>query len=173
MSQYNKPTSGKIYSSLAGVIATAGDRIADYEGAAAMNIAVDSIVAFGQNFWPQEYALNQMLLSLNYGGVYLQQATFNTVLGVTAVQGSVMNDATPTATLYKFTTALESIPAPEYLSHIVRSSDSKIMQIWGAAGRLSSDFNMALTKDAFITHEIGIGLFADANGDVLWFIQEN
>ncbi len=173
MSQYNKPTNGKIYAATDAVIATAGDRIADYEGAAAMNIAVDSIVAFGQNFWPQEYALNQMLLSLNYGGVYLQQATFNTVLGVTAVQGSIMNDATPTATVYKFTTALESIPNPEYLSHVIRSSDSKIMQIWGAAGRLAADFNLALAKDAFMTHEIGIGLYADGNGDVLWFNQEN
>jgi len=163
---------GAIYSKPTEVTNSVDYRIADYEGDAAVNITVESIQAFGQNFWPQEYALVQMAMSLNYSGVYWNNAHLNTLFGVTGTSGAMKDIATTTGNIYELTTSLESIPNPEFLSHSIRSSDSKMFQVWGAAGRIATDMNLALTKDAFMTTEMGIGLYADAAGKVVTFYQE-
>lgn len=174
MSQYNLPNSGEIFAKSAGVEAVAADKIADYDGAASMNIAVEHAVAFGQNFWPQEVALVQMQVSINYAGVYWDSDTIlPAVLGITATAGSVMDTTADTASVYKLTNSLSSIPSWEFLSSVIRSSDSKIFQVWLAAGRLSADLGFSISKDEFMTSELGINGFADGNGDVLWIIKEN
>jgi len=172
MSQYNTPISGGIFFKSDAVTSISTDKIADYEGAAAVNIAIESSQAFGQNFWPQEYSLNQMDLSLNYGGVYWKNSHVNILLGITATQAAMKSAGTETATLYELTTSMTTIPTGEFLSEVTRSSDSKLFHVWCAAGRLASDFNLALTKSEFMTTELGIGCYADANGKVVSFYQE-
>lgn len=174
MGDINLPISGEIFAKSDGVEAVAADLIADYDGAASMNIAVESAIAFGQNFWPQEIALVQMNVSINYGGVYWNSDTIlEAVLGITASVGSVKDTTAVTASVYVLKNSLNSIPNWEFLSSVIRSSDSKIFQVWVAAGRLASDLNFSLSKDEFMTTELGIGAFADAAGDVLRIIKEN
>jgi hypothetical protein len=174
MSDYNLPNNGEIFAKSAGVTAVAADKIADYTGAASFNIAVEHAIAYGQNFWPQEVALVQMNVSINYGGVYWNTDNILAALiGTSATAGSVMDTTAASASIHKLTNAIGSIPSWEFLSEVTRSSDSKLFQIWAAAGRLASDLNFSVSKDEFMTSEIGIGCFADANGDVIWIIQEN
>jgi len=173
MSQYNKPISGGIFAKTAGVMNHSDYNIADYEGDAAVNIAVESMQAYGQNFWPQEYALNQMNLSINYGGVYWKNSHALTLLGVAVGTATIMTEGAGTAVpAYKLTTSMTTIPTSEYLSSLTRSSDSDLMQIWCAAGRIASDLNLGVSKDAFMTTDMGIGCYADASGDVIWFLEE-
>ncbi len=174
MSQYNLPNSGEIFAKADGVEAVAADLIADYDGAASMNIAVEHAIAFGQNFWPQEVALVQMQVSINYAGVYWNSETIlPAVLAITPAVGSVKDTTAATASVAKLSNSLSSIPSWEFLSSVVRSSDSKIFQIWLAAGRLATDLGFSISKDEFMTTELGISGFADAAGEVLWIIKEN
>ena len=172
MSQYNVPLSGGIFYKSDGVTSISTDKIADYAGSASVNVAVQSVQAYGQNFWPQEYALTQMDLSLNYGGVYWKNSHTNTLLGITATAAAMKSAGTETATLYELTTSMTTIPTGEFLSEVTRSSDSKLFHMWAAAGRLASDWNIAVTKNEFMTTELGIGCYADANGKVLGLYQE-
>ncbi len=174
MGDINLPISGQIFAKSDAVTAVAADRIADYDGAASFNIAVESAIAFGQNFWPQEVALVQMNVSINYGGVYWNMENIAAaLLGITATAGTIKDTTAASASIIKMTNSLSSIPSWEFLSEVLRSSDSKLFQVWIAAGRLASDLNMSVSKDEFMTTEMGIGAFADANGDVVWLIQEN
>lgn len=174
MGDINLPISGEIFAKSDGVTAIAADKIADYDGAASFNIAVESAIAFGQNFWPQEVALVQMNVSINYGGVYWNMENIAAaLLGITAVAGSIKDSTAATGSVIKLTNSLSTIPSWEFLSEVLRSSDSKLFQVWVAAGRLASDLNMSLSKDEFMTTEMGVGAFADANGDVVWLIQES
>ena len=174
MSQYNLPNSGEIFAKSAAVTAVAADKIADYDGAASMNIAVEHAIAFGQNFWPQEVALVQMQISINYSGVYWESETILPALfAITPTAGTIKDTTAASASIGKFTNALNSVPSWEFLSSVIRSSDSKIFQIWLAAGRIASDLGFSISKDEFMTTEMGINGFADANGDVLWIIKEN
>jgi hypothetical protein len=173
MSDYNLPNAGEIFSKSDGVTAVAADKVADYDGAASFNIAVEHAIAYGQNFWPQEIALVQMAVSINYSGVFWNSSNIlAAVLGISATAGSIMDTTAATASVWKLTNSLSSIPSWEYLSEITRSSDSKLLQVWAAAGRLSSDLGFSVAKDEFMTSEMGIGCFADANGDVIWIHQE-
>lgn len=173
MSQYNLPNSGEIFAKSTGVQAVDADVIADYDGAAAFNIAVEHSIAFGQNFWPQEVALVQMNVSINYGGVYWRtDKILSAMLGTSETVGSIMDSTAVTASVHKLTNSLNSIPSWEFLSEVRRSSDAKIFQIWLAAGRLAADLGASISKDAFMTSELGINAFADSNGDVLWIIHE-
>lgn len=174
MGDINLPIGGKIYAKADAVTGVAADRIADYDGAASFNIAVESAIAYGQNFWPQEVALVQMNVSLNYGGVYWNMENIAAaLLGISATAGTIKDTTAASASIIKMTNALNTIPSFEFLSEVLRSSDSKLFQVWAAAGRLASDLNMSLSKDEFMTSEMGVGCFADANGDVIWLIQEN
>lgn len=173
MSDYNLPNAGEIFTKSDGVLAIAADKIADYTGAASFNIAVESAIAYGQNFWPQEVALVQMNVSLNYGGVYWNtDKILVPLLGTADVSGTVKDTTTDTANIHKLTNSISSIPNFEYLSEVTRSSDSKLFQVWAAAGRLAADLNFSISKDEFMTSEMGIGCFADANGDVIWLIDD-
>ena len=173
MAQYNLPNAGGIFAKSAGVTAIAADKIADYDGAAAFNIAVEHAIAFGQNFWPQEVALVQMNVSINYGGVYWRtDKILSALIGTSEVAGSVMDASAVTASIHKLTNSLSSIPSWEFLSDLTRSSDSKKFQIWLAAGRLAADLGASVSKDEFMTSELGINAFADGNGDVMWIIHE-
>ena len=173
MSQYNLPNSGEIFAKSEGVEAVAADLIADYDGAASMNIGVEHAIAFGQNFWPQEIALVQMQVSINYAGVYwVSDKILPAILGITATAGSVKDTTAATASVSKLQNTLNSIPSWEFLSSVIRSSDAKIFQIWLAAGRLAADLGFSISKDEFMTTEMGINGFADAAGEVLWIIQE-
>lgn len=174
MSQYNLPNAGEIFAKSDGVESVAADKIGDYTGAASFNIAVESAIAYGQNFWPQEVALVQMNVSISYGGVYWNSETIlPALIGTSATVGSVKDTTAATASIHKLVNTLSSIPSWEFLSSVVRSSDSKIFQVWSAAGRLAADLNFSISKDEFMTSEMGVGCFADANGDVIWIIQEN
>ena len=172
MGDINKPNNAKIYAKSDGVTATSADEIADTEGGASVAISVGAIQAFGQNFWPQAVALNEMVVSLNFAGVHWKQANMATLLGVAAVAGSVMDAAAATASIVKLTNSLSSITQYEYLVSYTRHSDSKTGQLWAAAAQLNSDFGMSLMKDQFITSDIGLGCFADGDGNVLWQIKE-
>lgn len=174
MSQYNLPNSGEIFAKSDAVTSVAADKIADYDGAASMNIAVEHAVAFGQNFWPQEVALVQMQVSINYAGVYwITNKILPALLGISDTVGTVKDTTAATASISKLQNTLNSIPSWEFLSSVIRSSDSKIFQVWLAAGRLAADLNFSISKDEFMTTEMGVNGFADAAGEVLWFIQEN
>ena len=173
MSDYNLPISGELFAKSAGVTAVAADKIADYDGSASFNIAVEHAIAFGQNFWPQEIALVQMNVSINYGGVYWNtDKILPALLSVADVSGTVKDTTLATANIHKLTNSLNAIPSWEFLSEVTRSSDSYKFQVWAAAGRLASDLNLSISKDEFMTSELGIGCFADANGDVIWIIQQ-
>ena len=174
MGDINLPISGQVFAKSTGVTAVAADRIADYDGAASFNIAVESAIAYGQNFWPQEVALVQMNVSLNYGGVYWNMENIAAaLLGISATAGTIKDTTAASASIIKMTNSLSTIPSWEFLSEVERSSDSKLFQVWAAAGRLATDLNMSLSKDEFMTTEMGIGCFADGSGDVIWLIQEN
>lgn len=173
MSDYNLPNAGEVFAKSTGVLAIAADKIADYTGAASFNIAVEHAIAYGQNFWPQEIALVQMNVSINYGGVYWNtDKILAALLGTADVSGTVKDTTTDTANIHKLTNSLSSIPSWEFLSEVTRSSDSKKFQVWAAAGRLASDLNFSVSKDEFMTSELGIGCFADASGDVIWLIDD-
>lgn len=172
MSDYNLPNAGEIFAKSTGVLAIDADKIADYTGAASFNIAVEHAIAYGQNFWPQEIALVQMGVSLNFGGVYWNTDNIlAALLGTSAVSGTVKDTSTDTANIHKLTNALTTIPSWEFLSEVTRSSDTFKFQIWAAAGRLASDLGFSVSKDEFMTSEMGVGCFADANDDVLWLIE--
>jgi hypothetical protein len=143
------------------------------ESPLSFNIAVESAIAYGQNFWPQEIALVQMNVSINYGGVYWNtENILPALIGTAAVSGTIKDTTNATANIHKLTNSLSSIPSWEFLSEITRSSDSKLFQVWAAAGRLASDLNFSISKDEFMTSEMGVGCFADANGDVIWLILD-
>jgi hypothetical protein len=172
MSDYNLPNSGEIFAKSEGVTAIAADKIADYTGAASFNIAVESAIAYGQNFWPQEVALVQMNVSLNYGGVYWNtDKILVPLIGTADASGTVKDSTAQTANTHKLTNSISSIPNFEYLSEVTKSSTGYKFQVWAAAGRLAADLNFSISKDEFMTTEMGIGCFADANGDVIWFID--
>lgn len=174
MSDYNLPNAGQIFAKADGVSAIAADLIADYQGAASFNIAVEHAIAYGQNFWAQEIALVQMAVSINYGGVYWASGNIiSAVLGITFTNGSIMDSTAANASIWQLTNSLSSVPNYEYLSEVTRSSDSKLFQVWAAAGRLASDLGFSISKDEFMTSELGIGCYADANGDVIWIHEEN
>jgi hypothetical protein len=174
MGDYNLPNSAGVYAKADGVTAIAADKIADYTGAAAMNIAAEWAIAYGQNMFPQEVALTQLMTSINYSGVYwAAENVLNTLLGVSGTAGSVMDSTAATATVWKLTNSITTLTNYEYLSSWTRSSDSKKFGIWLAAGRLASDLGMSVSKDEFSTSELGIAGYADANGDILWLWQEN
>lgn len=176
MSDYNKPNSTGIFAATvgSGVTNTSGYSIADFEGEAALNFAIESMQAFGQNFWPQEYALNQISLSLNLGGVFWNTSNIiSTLMGLTAAAGSVLAAGSATATIWTVTTAMTSVPVKEYLISTTRSSDSKLFQIKAFSGRIASDMGLALSKDSWIQTDMGIGLYADGSGNVLRFIEES
>ena len=176
MSDFNKPNSTGIYAATvgSGVIASSGYSIADFEGSAALNFAIESMQAFGQNFWGQEYALNQISLSLNLGGVFWNTVNIiSTLLGLTATAGSVLAAGSATATAYPITTSMSSVPVKEYLISTTRSSDSKVFQIKAFSGRIASDMDLALAKDTWMQTDMGIGLYADGSGNVLTFIEES
>lgn len=177
MSDFNKPNSTAIYAATvgSGVVVTAGYSIADFEGSAAVNFAIESMEAFGQNFWGQEYALNQISLSLNLGGVFWNTANIiSTLMGLTAAAGSTLITGTgATATIWNVTTSMTSVPVKEYLISTTRSSDSKLFQIKSFSGRIASDMGLALSKDTWIQTDMGIGLYADGSGNVLTFIEES
>ena len=177
MSDYNKPNSTSIYAATVGSGVIASDAtygIADFQGSAALNFSIESMLAFGQNFWPQEYALNQISLSLNLGGVFWNTANIiSTLMGLTATAGSVLAAGSATATVYNITTSMTSVPVKEYLISTTRSSDSKVFQIKAFSGRISSDMDLALDKESWIQTDMGIGLYADGSGNVLTFIEES
>lgn len=173
MSDYNLPNAGEVFAKSTGVTAIAADKIADYTGAASFNIAVEHAIAYGQNFWPQEIALVQMGVSLNFGGVYWNTDNILAALiGTSPASGTIKDTTLATANIHKLTNSLSSIPSWEFLSEVTRSSDSFKFQIWAAAGRLASDLNFSISKDEFMTSEMGIGCFADGSGDVLWLIEQ-
>lgn len=173
MSDYNRPIGGELFAKSTGVTAVDADKIADYDGSASFNIAVESAIAYGQNFWPQEVALIQMNVSINYGGVYWNtDKILPALLSVADVSGSIMDTTATAANIHKLTNSLEAIPSWEFLSEVTRSSDNFKFQVWAAAGRLASDLNMSISKDEFMTSELGIGCFADASGDVIWILQQ-
>ncbi len=172
MSDYNLPNAGEIFAKSDAVTAIAADKIEDYTGAASFNIAVENAIAYGQNFWPQEVALVQMNVSLNYGGVYWNtDKILVPLIGTADVSGTVKDTTAQTANTHKLTNSLSSVPNFEYLSEVTRSSDSLKFQVWAAAGRLASDLNFSISKDEFMTTEMGVGCYADANGDVIWLID--
>lgn len=174
MSDYNLPNAGEIFAKSAGVTAVAADKIADYDGAASVNIAVEHAIAYGQNFWPQEIALVQMNVSMSFGGVYWHtENIMAALLGITATAGVILDTTGDSASIWELKNALSSVPSWEFLSEVTRSSDAKLFQTWAGAGRLASDLNFSISKDEFMTTEMGIGCFADAAGDVLFFILEN
>jgi hypothetical protein len=155
------------------VQAIVADELADYTGAAGLNIAVEHAIAYGQNMFPQEIAMTQLNATINYSGVYWNAGQIlPTILGVSGVTGSVMDSTAATATVWKLTNSITALTNYEYMSAFVRSSDSKEFGIWAAAGRLSSDLGMSVSKDEFSTTELGITAYADANGDILWFWLE-
>jgi hypothetical protein len=176
MSDYNKPSSTAIYAATvgSGIVASSGYAIADFEGEAAMNFTIESMLAFGQNFWPQEYALNQISLSLNLGGVFWNTTNIiSTLMGLTATAGSVLAAGSATATIWNVTTSMTSVPVKEYLVSTTRSSDSKLFQIKAFSGRIATDMSLGLSKDTWIQTDMGIGLYADGSGNVLRFIEES
>jgi hypothetical protein len=176
MSDKNKPNSTGIYAATvgSGITATGAYSIADFQGAAALNFSIESMVAFGQNFWPQEYALNQIEVGLSLGGVFWNTANIvATLLGVSAAAGSVLAAGSATATIWNITTAMTSIPVKEYLISTTRSSDSKVFQIKAFSGRLATDMSLGLSKDTWIQTDMGIALYADGSGNMLRFIEES
>lgn len=174
MSDYNLPNSAGIYAKSDGVLAVAADKIADYTGAAALNIAASWAIAYGQNMFPQEVALTELQASINYSGVYWNaENVLATLLGISGTAGAGFDSATSTSTLWKFDNSVTALTNYEYLSSWTRSSDSKDAGIWCAAGRLASDLNMSVSKDEFSTTEMGIAAYADANGDIIWVWQNN
>lgn len=175
MGDYNKPNNTKIYAAVvgSGITATGDYRIADFEGDAALNFAIESMEAFGQNFWGQEFALNQISLGLSLGGVFWNtENIIETLIGVTAGTGLIYDDTAATATTWDITTAMSSVPVKEYLIDTTRSSDSKKFQIKAFSGRIATDMSLALSKNAWIQTDMGIGLYADSSGNVLRFLEE-
>jgi hypothetical protein len=174
MSVYNLPNSAGIYAKSDGVKAITADKVADYTGAAGMNIAVEHAVAYGQNMFPQEIAMTQLNATISYSGVYWAvDNILTTLLGVSGTAGSVMDSTAATATIWKLDNTISALTNYEYLSSWTRSSDSKKFGIWAAAGRLASDLGMSVSKDEFSTTEMGITAYADVSGDIIWFWQEN
>lgn len=172
MGNYNTPNSGSIYSAADGVTAIAANRITDYTGDAGATIAVESIAAYGQNFWQQARSVISMALSFVYNGVYWAPTILDTMLGTSAVTESTPEETPLAAPTRKINTSITTVPQPEFLTKYISNSDSKKHFIHAFAGEMESDLGLSLSKDEFITTTLGIGCFADSADEIVWFYDE-
>lgn len=173
MSDFNVSLNGGIYAHTSAVTNASTNKIADYEGDAVANWTVEHVEWKGQTLFVQDSVMIGFGITINIATVLLKQATFNTLWGITATTGSTLEAAPANATLYEFTTSMVTVPVNEFLIDTTRSSDSKQFQIKLAAGRLAGDFPIQFSQGVYITHDIAIVGFKDADDKFVTFIKEN
>lgn len=173
MADENVSLAGGIYAKTDGVSAIAADQIADYEGEAALSITTEHVVWKGQNLVTRDSVLIGISASMNFGTVLWKASSFGTMFGITATSGSTKEASPADGTVYTLDNTLSTVPELEWLSSMTRSSDDKKFQICGYAGRVAGDFPVSFTHGTYMTQDVAIALYADADGKIIEFITES
>jgi len=155
------------YGAVSGTIAaqaaavTNANTIADFQGEASVNLVIDHASWKGQNIFIQDDFLHSVDATMNFSEVAFDPNTIGTVWGITA-------------TVYTFDTSLTTVPELEWLATVERGNDdaNQLFQIWAGAGRIAADFPISMTHGEYITHDIGIQLFTDADNKLIELIWE-
>jgi len=171
MSDYNVGLNGAIYRKSDAVTNEAANAIADYEGNASTAISNEHVEWRGQGLYVKDSVLINMGVSLNFATMLFKPVTLASLYGITATSGSTREAAPATATVWEISSALATVPLGEYLIDVTRSSDEKLIQIWAAAGRVAGEINVAIAPRAYMTHDVSINCFLDANDKLLQITQ--
>lgn len=168
---WNTALSGGIFTAADAVTNAAANKVADYEGAASLALAMTFNDAYGQNLFRQSSALTRVSPSINIATLDLAGATIGTLLGITATTGTTLEAAGVTATVWEIDNTLSTVTAQEWLLEVLRSGDDMLFQTWAANAQIGGDMPISLSHGMNMTHDISLILSADTDGKVIKFLK--
>lgn len=169
--EWNTALAGGIFTAAAAVTNAAANKVADYEGAAALALSMTFSEAYGQNLFRQASALTRVAGSINVGTVDFAGATIGTLLGITATTGTTLEAAGVTATVWELDNTLSTVAAQEWLLEVLRSGDDMLFQTWAAEAQIGGDMPISLSHGANMTHDLSLILSTDTDGKFIKFLK--